>query len=191
MHRCSFEPWYSLRITYRLWCCFSQSWLWVCECFVSFGRVKERGKFVFDSSRTLIEALGKLDKIPWFSQSVKLNYDQQKSSGKESCDEERRMRNENRECGTYDTACYWKTLAVNIEMCSFVAKIKFRILFIHEGPAYSCTHIRQLRNTEAWKQLFFLELNISPAVEIHDQLNIHFSQSDRWSLQINLWSKWR
>ena len=37
--------------------------------------------------------------------TVKLNYDQQKSSGKKSFDEERRIRNENRECGTYDTVC--------------------------------------------------------------------------------------
>ena len=81
--------------------------------------------------------------------TVKLNYDQQKPSGKKSCDEERRMRNENRECGTYDTVFCRKTLAVKIEMCSSVAKIKFRILFVHEGPAYPCTHIRQLRNTEA------------------------------------------
>lgn len=64
MHRSSFEPRYSLRITYRLW------WGFVnldCECasaLLVFARLKEGGKFVFDSSQPLNEALRKLDKIP-------------------------------------------------------------------------------------------------------------------------------
>ena len=85
------------------------------------------------------------DKIAAVSQ-VKLNYDQQKSSGKNAAMKtEGEWATRTGKKKTYDTACCWKTLAEKIEMSPSVTKIKIGIVFIHEQPSYLSPHIRQLR----------------------------------------------